>query len=57
MKIYYSVMASKSYRVDTWEVVEGHIEYSGNNFKFYLYEVILAEYVRFTNLLAYCVNI
>ena len=50
-------MASKSYRVDTWEVVEGHIEYSGNNFKFYLYEVILAEYVRFTNLLAYCVNI
>lgn len=50
-------MASKSYRKDSWEVVEGHIEYSGNNFKAYLYEVVLFDYMRFTNLLAYYVNI
>lgn len=50
-------MASKSHRVDTWEVVEGYIEYSGNNFKEYLYEVVLFDYMRFTNLLAYCVDI
>ena len=50
-------MASKSYRVDTWEICEGHIEYSGNNFKAYLYEVVLFDYMRFTNLLAYYVNI
>ena len=50
-------MASKSYRVDTWEICEGSFECNYSDFKFYLYEVILAEYVRFTNLLAYCVNI
>lgn len=52
MKIYYSVMANKSYREDKWEIVEGCVEYSGNYFEFYLYEVILKDFVRFTNLIA-----
>ena len=53
MKIYYSVMASKSYRVDTWEICEGSFECNSSDFKFYLYEVILSEYARFTNLIAF----
>ena len=52
MKIYYSVMANKSYREESWEIVEGCAEYSGDNFKFYLYEILLKEYARFTNLIA-----
>ena len=45
-------MANKSYREDKWEIVEGCVEYSGNYFEFYLYEVILKDFVRFTNLIA-----
>ena len=52
MKIYYSVMANKSYREDKWEIVEGCVEYSGDYFEFYLYEIILKDFARFTNLIA-----
>lgn len=52
MKIYYSVMASKSYREDSWEICEGSFECNSYDFKFYLYEVVLKDYVRFTNLIA-----
>lgn len=46
-------MASKSYREDSWEICEGSFEYNYHDFKFYLYEVILAEYARFNNLIAF----
>lgn len=45
-------MASKSYREDSWEICEGSFEYHSTDFKFYLYEVVLKDYVRFTNLIA-----
>ena len=45
-------MANKSYREDKWEIVEGYVEYSGEYFEFYLYEIILKDFARFTNLIA-----
>ncbi len=52
MIIYYSVMASKSYREDTWEIVEGSFEYKYDNIpNYYLYGEILTQYVRFHNLI------
>ena len=45
-------MANKSYRLDTWEICEGVFEFYSIDFKYYLYEIILKDYVRFTNLIA-----
>ena len=46
-------MANKSYREESWEIVEGMFEYHDlDNFKFYLYEILLKDYARFTNLIA-----
>lgn len=51
MIIYYSVMASKSYREDIWEIAEGSFEYKYDNIPNYLYGEILTQYVRFHNLI------
>ena len=51
MIVYYSVMASKSYREDTWEIVEDSFEYRYDNIPNYLYGEILTQYVRFNNLI------
>lgn len=51
MKVYYSIMATKSYREDNcWEIKEGYYEYNSYNIEEYIYSVILNEYARFHNL-------
>jgi hypothetical protein len=54
--VYYSVMASKSYRHDIWEVKEGFFEYNNYPIEAYLYSIILNDYARFHNLIIHIAN-